>query len=86
MRSVVSSVVAVVSSVVAELDTWPALSRAFCLWLVGVVFVYVVFKEFGSCCFSILFMYYISNLVYVMFMFMIGNYGILTTVRTKRKT
>ena len=44
----------------------------FCFGLVGVVFVYVVFKEFGSCGFSILFMYNISKLVYVMFMFSNG--------------
>ena len=44
----------------------------FCFGLVGVVFVYVVFKEFGSCGFSILFMYNILKLVYVMFMFSNG--------------
>ena len=71
----------------SEIDTWPALSRAFSLWLVlGVVFIYVVFKEFGSCCFSNLFMFYILNLVYVVLMFPICNYGILTTAKTKRET
>ena len=71
--------------VVSLLDTGEILSAEhISFWLVlGVVFVYVVFKEFGSCGFSILFMYNISKLVYVMFMFSIA---ILTTDRTKRKT